>query len=65
MRRIVVTAVSMLIICVFAVQAGAETKKDFYAELPIKIRLSGSYHEFGQFVSGIAALPRTTHVEVI
>jgi type IV pilus assembly protein PilO len=39
-------------------QPAAEQKKDFYAELPIKIRLSGSYHEFGQFVSGIAALPR-------
>jgi type IV pilus assembly protein PilO len=35
-----------------------EQKKDFYAELPIKIRLSGSYHQFGEFVSGIAALPR-------
>ena len=35
-----------------------EEKKDFYAELPIKIRLSGSYHQFGEFVSGIAALPR-------
>lgn len=35
-----------------------ENKKDFYAELPIKIRLAGSYHEFGSFVSGIAALPR-------
>jgi type IV pilus assembly protein PilO len=39
-------------------QPGAELKKDFYAELPIKIRFSGSYHQFGQFVSGIAALPR-------
>jgi type IV pilus assembly protein PilO len=39
-------------------QPQAEVKKDFYAELPIKIRLSGSYHQFGQFVSGIAALPR-------
>jgi len=35
-----------------------EVRKDFYAEKPIKIRLSGSYHEFGQFVSEIAALPR-------
>jgi type IV pilus assembly protein PilO len=35
-----------------------ELRKDFYAEKPIKIRLSGSYHEFGQFVSEIAALPR-------
>ncbi|HUG04335.1 MAG TPA: type 4a pilus biogenesis protein PilO [Steroidobacteraceae bacterium] len=39
-------------------QPGSESKKDFYAELPIKIQLSGGYHEFGLFVSGIAALPR-------
>jgi type IV pilus assembly protein PilO len=39
-------------------QPANEEKKDFYAELPIKIRLAGSYHEFGEFVSGIAALPR-------
>jgi len=39
-------------------QPAAESRRDFYAELPIKIRLTGSYHEFGQFVSGIAALPR-------
>lgn len=39
-------------------QPGQETRRDFYAELPIKIRLTGSYHAFGQFVSGIAALPR-------
>lgn len=35
-----------------------ETRKDFYAEKPIKIRLDGGYHEFGNFVSDIAALPR-------
>jgi type IV pilus assembly protein PilO len=49
-------------------QPGAESRKDFYAELPIKIQLSGGYHEFGQFVSGIAALPRivTLHdIEII
>jgi type IV pilus assembly protein PilO len=39
-------------------QPQAERRQDFYAELPIKIRLSGSYHDFGEFVSGIAALPR-------
>lgn len=39
-------------------QPEAEQQKDFYAEKPIKIRLTGSYHEFGEFVSGIAALPR-------
>jgi len=36
----------------------SEIPKEFYAELPIKIRVTGSYHEFGEFVSGIAALPR-------
>ena len=39
-------------------QPGQETRRDFYAELPIKIRLTGGYHDFGAFVSGIAALPR-------
>ena len=39
-------------------QLQPENRKDFYAELPIKIRLTGSYHQFGEFVSGIAALPR-------
>src|SRR6202034_3580620 len=39
-------------------QPQQEQRKDFYAELPIRIRLTGSYHQFGQFVSGIAALPR-------
>jgi type IV pilus assembly protein PilO len=35
-----------------------EVRKDFYAELPIRIRLTGGYHEMGAFASGIAALPR-------
>ena len=39
-------------------QPSGEIKKDFYAELPIKIRLQGSYHDLAQFVSGLAALPR-------
>lgn len=39
-------------------QPDTEIKKDFYAERPIKIRFAGSYHQFGAFVSGIAALPR-------
>jgi len=48
-------------------QPAGEQSKGFYAELPIKIRLVGSYHEFGTFVSGIAALPRivTLHDIVI
>lgn len=36
----------------------SEKKIDFYAELPIQISMVGSYHQFGDFVSGIAALPR-------
>ena len=36
----------------------AEIPKDFYAEKPIRIRLSGGYHEIANFVSGVASLPR-------
>ena len=39
-------------------QPTGEIQKDFYAELPIKLKYTGSYHELGNFVSGIAALPR-------
>jgi type IV pilus assembly protein PilO len=39
-------------------QPQPERPKDFYAELPIKLRVVGTYHEFGEFVSGLAALPR-------
>lgn len=39
-------------------QPNAQVVKDFYAELPIKMRLTGSFHSIGAFVSGIAALPR-------
>ena len=39
-------------------QPQAEIPRDFYAEKPIMIRLSGGYHEIANFVSGIAALPR-------
>ena len=46
-------------------QPSAEVKKDFYAELPIKIRLTGSYHQMGEFVSGIAALPRIVTLDGI
>lgn len=35
-----------------------ENPIEFYAELPIKLRVVGNYHEFGNFVSGVAALPR-------
>ena len=46
-------------------QPEAEVKRDFYAEKPIKIRLTGSYHQFGEFVSGIAALPRIVTLDDI
>ncbi|VAW79066.1 Type IV pilus biogenesis protein PilO [hydrothermal vent metagenome] len=40
----------------------AEVPREFYAELPISIRVKGNYHEFGEFVSGVAALPRIVTV---
>ncbi|WP_078121743.1 type IV pilus inner membrane component PilO [Thiosocius teredinicola] len=43
-------------------QPQSEIPKDFYAELPIKLRVIGTYHEFGEFVSGLAALPRIVTV---
>jgi type IV pilus assembly protein PilO len=49
-------------------QPQGENRKDFYAELPIRIRLTGGYHEMGEFASGIAALPRivTLHdIEIV
>lgn len=43
-------------------QPDSELKQDFYAELPIRIRVNGTYHDFGRFVSGLAALPRIVTV---
>lgn len=37
---------------------GNASPKEFYAELPIQIVVNGAYHSFGEFVSGVAALPR-------
>jgi len=39
-------------------QPSGERRKDFYAEKPIRLTVVGSYHEFGEFVSNLAALPR-------
>ena len=39
-------------------QPGAEVPREFYAEKPIVLRMVGSYHQFGAFVSGVASLPR-------
>lgn len=35
-----------------------ERPVDFYAELPVTMKVTGSYHQFGEFISGVAALPR-------
>lgn len=35
-----------------------ELHKDFYAEYPIKLAMTGSYHDAGRFVSDVASLPR-------
>lgn len=35
-----------------------DVPKEFYAEHPIRLSVKGKYHEFGEFVSGLAALPR-------
>jgi len=37
---------------------GVESMKDFYAELPITVSITGNYHALGQFVSDVAKLPR-------
>ncbi len=44
-------------------QPQAEQQQEFYSQLPISIKVTGDYHQLGEFVSGIAALPRivTTH----
>lgn len=39
--------------------------KEFYAEFPIKLKVTGRYHEFAEFISGIAALPRIVTVRNI
>lgn len=41
-----------------AIDLGNEVAKDFYAEQPINIKVTGDYHAFGAFVSGVSALPR-------
>ncbi len=43
----------------------AEVPREFYAELPIEIKVTGQYHEFGEFISGLAALPRIVTIHDI
>lgn len=40
------------------IQLQSEQEQEYYIELPITITVSGSYHDFGAFVSGVASLPR-------
>jgi type IV pilus assembly protein PilO len=42
-----------------------EIPKEFYAELPISVKVNGTYHEFGAFVSAVAALPRIVTIHDI
>ncbi len=42
-----------------------EVPKEFYAELPIEIRVVGNYMEFGTFISGLASLPRIVTIHNI
>lgn len=46
-------------------QPQSEAPKEFYAELPIAIKVKGDYHQLGEFVSGIAALPRIVTIHDI
>ena len=43
---------------VASIDLQAEQAKEFYVELPIAIKASGSYHDLGAFISGMAGLPR-------
>jgi len=36
----------------------SEIAREFYVEYPIRIKVTGNYHQFGNFVSGLASLPR-------
>lgn len=42
-----------------------EVPREFYAELPIQVKVTGQYHEFGHFISGLAALPRIVTIHDI
>lgn len=41
---------------------GSESPKGFYAEVPVELKLSGSYHEAGVFFSSVANLPRIVNI---
>lgn len=39
-------------------QPAKEVAKEFYTELPVRLRVIGDYHEFGEFISTLASMPR-------
>ena len=41
-----------------SIELRSEVAREFYVELPITIRVTGPYHDFGTFVSGVAGMPR-------
>ncbi len=41
-----------------SIQLKQEVSKEFYVELPMEIRVAGTYHDIASFVSGVASLPR-------
>jgi type IV pilus assembly protein PilO len=45
--------------------AAQETRRDFYAELPITIKVTGNYHDIGAFASDIGKLSRIVTLENI
>ena len=46
-------------------QPQSDITKDFYVEMPNRITVTGKYHDMGQFVSGVAALPRIVVIDEI
>jgi type IV pilus assembly protein PilO len=46
-------------------QPQSEISKDFYVEMPNAISVTGTYHQMGQFVSGVAALPRIVVIDEV
>lgn len=46
-------------------QPSQESTREFYAEMPVRIRVTGEYHDFATFVSDVAALPRIVTIHDI
>ena len=44
-------------------QPKGETRKDFFAEIPVAIEVKGGYHNLGQFLAKVASLPRVVNIK--